>query len=268
MAALELVSRQGPYLVADIDVEVKDQDGWKPVGSVRGATTKVISVKLDHPVRTKVIRVTILRELYQGQDRQYADVEAIRVLDKAGRDCSTSRGIPIVAATEDLHRMLAAAPVFFPPRTLEVERTTAEVVARLDHKDGPPAILRNRYGKGGAILVTTGEGSFRQQDEFSAVLRSLAVGKPTLLVNDQAKRRYRFILTRSGGKHVLHVIDPVAAGAKFQAAKVEITLETKRFGGLREARLVGEEEAIPTRQEGGRLTFVVRPDPVASILLH
>jgi len=268
VAAVELVSRQGPYLVVDVDVQVKVRDGWKPVGSVRGATTRKISVKLDKPVRTKVIRVTILRELYQGQDRQYADVQAIRVLDKAGRDCSTSGGIPIVATTEDLHRMLATSPVFFPPRALDVEPKTAEVVGRLGRKDGPPAVLRSRYGKGDAILVTTGEGSFRHQDGFAAALRGLAVGKPTLSVSDQAKRRYRFILTRAGGKHVLHVIDPVAAGAKFQAAKVEISLDTTRFGGLSEARLVGEVEAIPTRDEGGRFTFMVCPDPVASILLH
>ena len=116
VAALELVSRQGPYLVADMDVEVKDQNGWKPVGSVRGATTREISVKLDHPVRTNAIRVTILRELYQGQDRQYADLEAIRVLDKAGRDCSTSRGVPIVATTEEARR---------PARFITFEKTAA-----------------------------------------------------------------------------------------------------------------------------------------------
>ncbi len=268
VAALELVSRRGPYLVTDLDVEVKDQSGWKPVESVRGATTRVISIKLDHPVRTQAIRITILRELFQEQDRQYADVEAIRVLDKAGRDCSTSRGMPIVATAEDLRRVLEAASVSFPPRALDVERTTAEVIARLDCRDGPPAILRNRYGDGEAILVTAGEGSFSHQDGVPAVLRSLAVGKPTLSVSDQAMRRYRFILTRAGGKHVLHVIDPVAEGAKFEAAEVEISLETKRFGGLSEARLVGKAEAILTHEEGGSLTFVVCPDPVASILLH
>ncbi len=268
VAALELVSRQGPYLVADIDIEVKDRDGWKPVGSVRGATTRGISVKLDQPVRTNVIRVTILRELYRGQYRQYADVESSRVLDKAGRDCSTSRGIPIVAATEDLRQVFKAATVSFPPKTLDVQRTTAEVIGRLDGKDGPPAILRNRYGDGEAILVTTGEGSFRGQDGFSTMLRSLAVGKPTLSVSDRARHRYRFILTRADGKHVLHVIDPVAAGTKFQAAEVEISLATKRFGGLSEARLVGEVEAISTHEEDGRLRFVVCPDPVASILLY
>ena len=34
------------------------------------------------------------------------------------------------------------------------------------------------------------------------------------------------------------------------------------------ARLVGDAEAIPTREQGGRLTFLVCPDPVTSILLH
>ncbi|MFV2070148.1 MAG: alpha-L-fucosidase, partial [Pirellulales bacterium] len=107
VAVLELISRQGPYLVTGMDVEAKDQDGWKVVGSVRGATTRGLSVTFD-PVQTKVLRVTILRELYQGQDRQYADVEAIRVLDKERRDCSTNRGIPIVATTEDLRQILEA----------------------------------------------------------------------------------------------------------------------------------------------------------------
>jgi hypothetical protein len=195
-------------------------------------------------------------------------MEAIRVLDKAGRDCSTRRGIPIVATAEDCRQVLEAARVCFPPRALDVERTTAEVIGRLDCAGGPPAILRNHYGKGEAILVTTGEGSFRHQDRFSAALRGLAVGEPTLSVSDQARRRYRFILTRTGDKHVLHVIDPVAAGAKFQAAEVQISLETKRIGGLSKAQLVGDVAPIPTREEGGRLTFAVCPDPVASILLH
>lgn len=268
VAALELISRQGPYLVADVDVEVKDQDDWKPVGSVRGATTREISIKLDRTVRTNVIRVKILRELYQGQDRQYADVEAIRVLDKDGRDCSTRRGIPIVATAEDGRQVLESARVCFPPQAVHVERTTAEVIARLDGNDGPPAILRNRFGKGNAILVTTGEGSFRQQDRFSAALRDLAVGQPTLLLSDQARQRYRFVMTRVGERHVLHVIDPVAAGAKFQAAEVQISLDTKRLGGVSQAQLVGRTAPIPMDEEGGRLTFVVCPDPVASILLH
>ena len=50
-----------------------------------------------------------------------------------------------------------------------------------------------------------------------------------LSVSDQAQRRYRFILTRAGGKHVLHVIDPVTAAAKFQAAEVEISLQAEAF---------------------------------------
>ena len=64
------------------------------------------------------------------------------------------------------------------------------------------------------------------------MLRNLAVDKATLSVSDQAKRRYRCILTLTGGDHVLHVSDPVAVRAKFQAAEVEISLETERFGGL------------------------------------
>lgn len=266
VATVELISRQGPYLVTDIDVEVKDRDGWNVVGSVREATTRELSIKFN-PVPAQTIRVKILRELYQGEDRQYADVEAIRVLDKAGRDCSTRRGIPIVAAPENLLQMLADAPLAFPAHVLDVESKSAEVIAHLDSKDDPPAILKNHYGKGDAILVTTGDQSFRRKEDLSTILNSLAVGKPTLSVNDEAKARYRFVLTRTGGRHVLHVIDPVAAGAEFQAANVEVSLDTQRLGQLREVRLVNEEQGIPSQQKSERLTFVVRPDPVASIVL-
>ena len=268
VAALELVSRQGPYLVTDIDVEVKDQSEWRLVQSVRGAADRMILVKLDHPVRTQVVRTTILRELYQGKDRQYADVEAIRVFDKSGRDCSTNQNVPIIAAADDLRDVLETNPVSFPPRARDVEPTTAEVIARLNSKDGPPAILRNRYGDGEAILVTIDEGSLGAQDGFFTALRSLVVGKPTLSVSDQARQRYRFILTRVGGKHVLHVIDPVAAGKEFGAAKVEISIETERFGGLSQVRLMGDMDTIPTQSEGGCLKFVVCPDPVVSVLLQ
>jgi hypothetical protein len=66
----------------------------------------------------------------------------------------------------------------------------------------------------------------------------------------------------------LHVIDPVDAGPDFRAADVEISLEPKRIGGLSQARLAGESDPLPTRNDGGRLTFGVCPDPVASIVLY
>jgi len=210
--------------------------------------------------------VKILRELYQGGDRQYADVESIRILDAAGRDRSTSRAaqLPLVATAEDLRRVLGAEPVSCPPMAVDVEPTTAEVVARLDRGDGPPAILRNRCGKGEALLVTTTETAFRGH----GALARIAAGEPTMACSDQARSRYRFVLTRVGDRHVLHVIDPVAAGAKFRAAEVQISLRAERLGGPGEARLAGEAEPLPTRRDGAAVTFTVRPDPVASIVLR
>ena len=266
VAMVHLVSRQGPYLVTDIDVEAKVDGKWQLVKSVRGATTRAISAKLDAPVRTQAVRVKILRELYQGGDRQYADVESIRILDTAGRDRSTSRAaqLPLVAAADDLRRVLGAEPASFPPMAVDVEPTTAQVVARLDRGEGPPAILRNRCGKGEALLVTTTETAFRGH----GALARIAAGKPTLTCSEQARSRYRFILTRVGDSHVLHVIDPVAAGAKFLPSEVAISLQTDRLGRADEARLAGAAEPLPTRTEGGAMTFTVRPDPVASIVLR
>ena len=82
---IEVANRVGPYQITDLDIALPDGDGWRTVKSVRDAGERVILVKLDAPIRTDRVRVTISRELYQGQDRQHADAESIRVLDRAGR---------------------------------------------------------------------------------------------------------------------------------------------------------------------------------------
>ena len=266
VAAVQLVSRGGPYLVTDIDVEARVDGKWKLVKSVRGATARAISAKLDAPVRTQAVRVKILRELYQGGDRQYADVESIRVLDAAGRDRSTSRAaqFPLVVTAEGLRRVLGEEAVSFPPMAVDVKPTTATVIARLERDDGPPAILRNRCGKGEALLITTTETAFRRH----GALARIAAGEPTMTCSDQARSRYRFALTRAGDRHVLHVIDPVADGAKFRPGEVQLSLHAERLGGPGEARLVGAADALPTRRDGAAMVFTVRPDPVASIVLR
>jgi hypothetical protein len=270
VAAVELVSRQGPYLVADFDVEAEVDGKLELVATIRGATARRTQATLKQPVRTRTIRVTIRRELYQGRDRQYADVEAIRVIDRTGRDCSTNSptSVPLVATAEDLRHALEPRAVHVPPTAVDVEPTTAEVIARLGGPNGPPAVLRNRCGQGEALLITTPDGLLSGQESFFAALGRLAVGDPTLRCSDVAKRRYRFILTHVGDKHVLHVIDPVAAAASFQAAEVEISLAAERFGALSRARLAGAGEALHLRKQSGLVTLTVRPDPVASILLQ
>jgi hypothetical protein len=147
---------------------------------------------------------------------------------------------------------------------VDVEPTTAQVVARLDGDDGPPAILRNHFGKGEALLITTSETAFRGH----GALARIVAGGPTMTCSYQARGRCRFILTRVGDRHVLHVIDPVAAGAKFRPNAVQISLHAERLGGPSEIRLAGAAEPLPTRRDGGAITFTVRPDPVASIVLR
>jgi hypothetical protein len=281
VARVELVSRQGPYLVADVDVEAPDGSDWKPVGSVRGADNRAISVSLKPPVRTSRIRVNIRRELYQGEDRQHADVEAIRVVDTAGRDVSTNRAasIRVLPAAPDVQEALAGASVAVPPMAVRVEPTGAEVIARLDDPHGSPAMLRNRYGQGEAILVTTSEASFAPESPFWAALRRLTIGKPTLTCDAQALERYRLVLTRvvvgtrrvpstSRETHVLHAIDRTAGSADWQAAEVRVSLEPARLGGIESATLVGSDALLPTARENGRVTFTLRPDPVASVVLR
>jgi len=270
VAKVELVSREGPYLVTDIDVEAREGSSWKLLKSVRGATTRKIVASPDEPVRTNAIRVTILRELFQNEDRQYADVEAIRVFDTTGRNCSTSEtaSVPIVAAAADAERAFEGEAVSFLPMAVNVEPTTAEVIARLADEGRSAAVLRNRCGRGEAILITTSEGSFQGDSPLWAALGRLVIGKPTLSCDEKAMDRYRFILTQAGETPVLHVIDRTTGSAGYEPADVTVSLEMERFAGLEKAMLVGTGAALKTKQDGGRMTFVLRPDPVASVMLR
>ena len=270
VAKVELVSRQGPYLVTDVDVEVHDGNAWKPVKSVRNASGRVISAAFDRPLRTGRIRVKILRETYQNEDRQYADVEAIRVFDTAGRDRALNRHavIPLIPTAADLKNAFAAEPVVFPPMAVAVETSTAEVIAELDDGNRTPAMLRNRCGQGEAILVTTGEAALCDVPAFWPALANLAVGRPTLSCPGEDLDRYRVILTRVGDAHVLHVIDRAAAAPGSQAAEVTLLLDTERLGGPRNATPAGENAVFEARQEAGQMILRLRPDPVATVVLE
>jgi len=270
VARIELISREGPYVITDIDIETYDGKTWKPVQSVRGATRRAISVPLAPPVRTSQIRVKILHELYQGADRQYADVEAIRVLDKAGRNCAINEAarVPTVLAATDVKEAFADRVPSFLPMAVRVEPTTAEVVATLDDASRSPAILRNRCGQGEAFLVTTSEASFPDASAFWTGLRKLAVGKPTLTCKGEHADRYRIILTQVGERHVLHVIAPDGGAPKATPTDVTVSLEMERLGAPRKATRVEDNAPVQTLQNGGLITFTIRPDPVSSVLLE
>ena len=269
VAAVEVVNRQGPYQIADLDITANSGGGSNAVASVRGATTRQIVAKLEKPVRAHSIRVKILRELFEGKDRQYADVEEIRVLDTAGRNlaCRRPAGVPVVATSDALGTARSGA-MSFPPMALEVEPTTAEVLARLETGHGAPAVLRNRCGRGEAIWIAASEAAFRGSPGSWPVWRQLAVGKPTFACNDEARDRYRFILTRAGNAHVLHAIDRAVPGTARKPAPLTVSLELDRLGGPRQARLVGAAGSLLTKRDGARLILEVRPDPVATVVLE
>jgi hypothetical protein len=92
--SIEWVSRQGPYRIIDVDLELPEGDGWRVVKSIRGAQDRVLAATLDPSAKTRRIRVKLLRELFQGQERQNADVASLRVLDRAGRDLTGNEDAP------------------------------------------------------------------------------------------------------------------------------------------------------------------------------
>ncbi|MCX6927809.1 MAG: alpha-L-fucosidase [Verrucomicrobia bacterium] len=255
--AVELASRQGPYLVTDVDIELPEGGGWRVAKSVRSAKDRKIVAQLAAPKKTSRVRVKILRELYDGLDRQYADVESIRVLDRTGRNCARSGSRPV--------RVLGAVEGELPPSAVAVAATTAEVLARFDDSEKSPVVLRNRFGKGQAFLVTSP--SACDDRMFWNSLRKLTVGEPWLIANAAECERFRFILTRVGDARVLHVIDAAVPGKNYQPRSVEISLTVEQFGSVRQALLAGNQAPLALTRKNGRIYFTASPNPVATVIL-
>jgi hypothetical protein len=262
ISTVELLSRAGPYTVADVDIELPEANGWRVAKSVRNATARPIKVQCDAPIKAGRIRVKILRELFQGADRQYADVASIRVLDRAGRNVAAGKWEPIHL----LDAAVGLANLALPPAAVSVEPTTAEVLARFDNAQRSPAILQRSLGKGCTWLITaTGIGN--DASPWDA-LSKLAIGAPTLCVSGDDARRYRFIFTRVGQAHVLHVIDAEAPVVDYKPRPVEISLAAQRLGPVREALQVENGRTLRLQERDGRLSCTVCPEPVATIVIQ
>ena len=80
--------------------------------------------------------------------------------------------------------------------------------------------------------------------------------------------RYRIILTRAGASHILHVIDRQAGGPKYESADITISLNFERLGAPRKVSLAESGSPISTKQEGAQVSFTLRPDPVATVVLR
>ena len=265
VARIGLVNRAGPYQIADFDIEVWKDKEWKRLKSVRGAATRQSTVAFARPVRGGKFRVKILRELYRGQDRQYADVGAISLVDAKGHNWvgGSAARIPLAFEGPVVRRAFGETPLSWAPKAVAVKPTTAKTVASLRGPTSTPAILLNRPDTGEAYLVATGDGFLRKDDPFWTGLSRLAAGEPTLIVKPEDARRYRIILTRAGGAHVLHAIDSQAAAPR----DVRISLIPERLGNFRQAVLVDTDKPLKISKEGPRAGLVVRPDPVATVVL-
>ena len=261
-AKVEVVSRSGPYQVADFDIELPDGIGWRTVKSIRDAKQRVILVNLDAPTKTERVRVKILRELHQGKDRPYADVASIRVLDRTGKDLAAASLVPI--------RLVGAGfeGASLSPTAAAVEPVTAEVLARFDNAKKWPAVVRRSLGQGRVFLATAAPSTVRGRDaSFWGALCRAAFGEATLAVSDETARRFCFILTQAGGSHVLHVIDAAAPADNYRPQPVEISLAAPRVGTPRQITLAEDRKAVAFSENSGRLEFTVHPHPVATVVL-
>ena len=263
--SIELVNRGGAYLVTDLDIELPDGNGWRTATSVRDAKGLVIVAKLEAPVRSDRVRVKILRELHQGKDRQYADAASIRVFDRAGRNLASGEFIPVrlVSAAAGL------AGVALPPSAVEVEPTTAEVLARFDNAAKSPAVLRNGVGQGKALLATAIPVAAGAEDSpFWGALRQAAIGEPALVVSDKVAARFRFIFTQVGQARVLHVIDAAVPASDYQPETIEVSLAKRQLGARRQATLAGSDRPLRLSERDGRFEFTAEPNPVAAIVFQ
>ena len=267
VAKVELVSREGPWLVTDIDVEAYDGQEWRVVESVRGAATKLISVELAEPVSTQHVRVQVLGELEGEQDRQIADVEAIRVFDEAGRNWATDRArrFALDGVAPEVTDAFGEGVPTFAPMAVRVREAGAEALARLGSQNGSPAILRKRVGKGEAVLIATGEAAFRGDGGFWRGVARLLLGEPTYSCDDV--ERHRVIVTRGRGGQAVHVIDRQVAGRDYEPVDVTVGLRADLLGNPQVFSGV-DGGRIGARAEEGLVTLTVRPDPVATVVMR
>jgi hypothetical protein len=269
VARVEVVNRAGAYQITDFDLETHERDEWRPIQSVRDARDRVMTVTLAPPLKAEKLRVKILRELHQGQDRQYADVQAIRILDSKGHDWvrGLATRFPLIVSDPEHARAMGNAPCAWPPMAVGIQPTTARTVATLKTAGAPAAILANRFGQGTAYLVTTSDGLGDGADSPWAALARLAAGEPTIHLALEDAHRYRVLLTRIAGGHVLHAIDSQADAPNAPPRSVPISLAAARIGDPRQATLVGSPEPLQLSRKPGRVSLVLRPDPVATLVL-
>ena len=256
--AVEVVSRQGPYLVTDVDIELPDGDGWRVAKSIRGATDRKIVARLDAPATTHRIRVSILHELYEGRDRSYADVESIRVLDPSGRNRARSAIEPV--------RVSGAVEGELPPSAVAVAPTTAEVLARFDHPDHPPAVLRNRFGNGQALLVTCT--AVPSDGPFWTSLCKLTLGEPAFLVSADDQRAVSFH-SHPRRRRARPARDRRRRPGERLPTEIGRSLSRGRGALAGGARRRWSAVTRPSRlsEKDGRLHFTVQPAPVATVVL-
>ena len=107
----------------------------------------------------------------------------------------------------------------------------------------------------------------RDNKAWWAGLRQLLLGAPTISMEGDNANRYRCILTRVQGGHVLHIIDSAVTATDYLAQDVTITLAARRLGDPQQAIVLESNASLPISRDGDRIGIVVRPDPVASVVM-
>lgn len=264
VARVVLVNRQGPYQITDFEVEIHRAGQWSKAAAVAAAKTREMVVKLDPPAPADKVRIRILKELYQGKDRQWADLGQLRIYDKAGHEWARSEParLGVELAGEELTRLAAGASLAW-PAAARTEPTSARAMATLQTPAASPAILRRDQGRGQAYLLAAGDAVIERDDATWSLLAGLAGGEPTLTICD-SPTRCRIILTRCGDAHVLHLVDPQSDQP---AQAVKLSLLPGRLGDFTRARLIEQDKDVPLVTDGPRTTLTVTPDPVATLVL-
>ncbi len=262
IARVELMSREGGYLITDFEVQVPEGRDWKTVASVRGGKTRTLAAAPAAPVETAKVRFKILKEQIGGKPRPIADVATVRVFDTAGRNLATDQQMRVALLPKTDAAKAAFAGVTVAPQAVRVRVRGAEALAEFDSRGAYAAVLHHQVGKGKAFLVTPAADAVGPAPRFWTGLAGLLGAKPALACSDPA--RYRVILNRIKGGHVLHAIDRRADAAP---AEVTLTLDPTRLGSPRSATLVPTNATVPLAQADDRVTLTLKPDPVASVLL-
>ncbi len=271
LSRIELVARMGLFHLEDVDIEIRKDGSWQNIHQLRGNKKKTIFIEFVKPVSTDNVKIKILREIWNEKERRNADLEAIRIFDANGENWADKNASKVAVNVSDdkIKNLLGNDKLDVFPLVARVKVTDGTVLATCTTPEGDiPVIVHKSYGKGSVYYCAASESAVVGNPVFWKAVSGLLVEEPTIeWKNPDDFRQYKFVFTRVDSKYVLHVIDRNPDENPAAVKSVQLFLNPKNIGKIKNVQNVGLDYTFAPTMENGKIKLTIVPDPVASVCL-